>query len=151
MLTAREMDVLKYLALGKTREEVGLILGIAHSAVAMPGEPYAVSFPVNPLSDLPGDKIVSVDLSYSADFGGEKSVPMTAAAKADVERHEERTLRRARPAQGASAFRRPPHHQSCRERQSVRAARRAGDAEGRDAGYLACVTLDDGTKPTVWR
>lgn len=33
MLTAREMDVLKYLALGKTREEVGLILGIALETV----------------------------------------------------------------------------------------------------------------------
>lgn len=33
MLTAREMDVLKYLALGKTREEVGIILGIALETV----------------------------------------------------------------------------------------------------------------------
>lgn len=33
MLTAREMEVLKYLALGKTREEVGIILGIALETV----------------------------------------------------------------------------------------------------------------------
>lgn len=33
MLTSRELDVLKYLALGKTREEVGLILGIALETV----------------------------------------------------------------------------------------------------------------------
>ena len=33
MLTAREMDVLKYLALGKTREEVGIILGISFETV----------------------------------------------------------------------------------------------------------------------
>ena len=33
MLTAREVEVLKYLALGKTREEVGIILGIALETV----------------------------------------------------------------------------------------------------------------------
>lgn len=33
MLTAREMAVLKYLALGKTREEVGIILGVSAETV----------------------------------------------------------------------------------------------------------------------
>jgi len=33
MLTSREMAVLKYLALGKTREEVGMILGVAAETV----------------------------------------------------------------------------------------------------------------------
>lgn len=33
MLTAREMSVLKYLALGKTREEVGIILGVSTETV----------------------------------------------------------------------------------------------------------------------
>ena len=33
MLTAREMAVLKYLALGKTREEVGIILGVSPETV----------------------------------------------------------------------------------------------------------------------
>jgi len=33
MLTPREMSVLKYLALGKTREEVGIILGVSAETV----------------------------------------------------------------------------------------------------------------------
>lgn len=33
MLTAREMTVLKYLAMGKTREEVGIILGVSAETV----------------------------------------------------------------------------------------------------------------------
>ena len=33
MLTAREMTVLKYLAMGKTRDEVGIILGVSAETV----------------------------------------------------------------------------------------------------------------------
>ena len=69
---------------------VGPLYGVKHSlsdlgptAPAAPGEDYPVSFPVNPVSDLPGDAIASVDLEYSCDFGAPKRVAMAKAEKAD--------------------------------------------------------------------
>ena len=49
---------------------------------AAPGQDYAVSLAVNPLSDLPGDAIVSVRLIYRADFGAEvtNATPMALGA-----------------------------------------------------------------------
>ena len=46
------------------------------------GQDYAVSLAVNPLSDLPGDAIVSVRLVYRADFGAEvtNATPMALGA-----------------------------------------------------------------------
>ena len=55
--------------------------------LAVVGEDYEVSFPVNPLSDLAGDQIASVRLEYASfdtakkDFGELKSVAMTRGAK----------------------------------------------------------------------
>ena len=57
---------------------VGPLYGVKHSLSdwsafpqATNGQDYAVSLAVNPLSDLPGDAIVSVRLIYRADFGAE--------------------------------------------------------------------------------
>lgn len=67
----------------------GPLYGVKHDlsdwsafAQATNGQDYAVSLAVNPLSNLPGDEIVSVHLIYRADFGAEvtNAVPMTLGA-----------------------------------------------------------------------